>query len=127
MFFPVFKHKLALGKLMIVYPQLKRNLGGSISMYRLLIGLLIAISCLSANAFLQRAYGQLPEAVKIVYTTQNISAGQIIAASMVEERQMPPDKIPPDAVRSGADAVGRVAKTAIQKGQILSKNDIKER
>jgi flagella basal body P-ring formation protein FlgA len=106
---------------------LGRNLGGSTSMQRLLIGLLIAISFLSTNAFLQKAYGQLPEAVKIVYTTQNIQAGQIIAASMIEERQMPPDKIPPDAVRSGADAVGRVAKTALQKGQMLSKSDIKER
>jgi len=95
-------------------------------MRRLLAVLLIGMIGLSTQAFCQEAYGQMQQvAGKVVYATQNIAAGQPIGATALEERQMPAENIPPDAVRSVKDAVGHFATNEIPKGRMLSKNDLK--
>jgi flagella basal body P-ring formation protein FlgA len=107
--------------LRIVYPKPVRKEPEGMKSLR--VGLLAGIMCLSLGTSVQQAYSQ--DAGKIVYATQNIPEGHPVAATALEERNMPPDKIPPDAVRSVKEAAGKIATTKISKGQIVSKNDLK--
>ena len=94
-------------------------------MKKLMVSFLIAgISFAMSN--LQQVSAQLDKAAgKIVYAVQDIPEGKPISATALEERQIPSDKIPTDAVRSVSEAAGKTAKYGISKGQIVSKHDLK--
>lgn len=66
-----------------------------------------------------------PNKGKVVYAIKNISAGKIISAEAIEEREMPVDKVPVDLVDSASFVVGKVAKIEIKAGQVICLHDLR--
>jgi pilus assembly protein CpaB len=60
----------------------------------------------------------------VVYATKDIPEGQPVPSEALEERSIPADRVPMDAVTSAALASGRVAKYGITSGQIVSLHDL---
>jgi len=105
-------------------------------MNRLVVGLLVGNICLSLGTLLPQAYGQslsgagtrsAETMVMVVFATQNIERGQVIGASVLEARQMDAARRPADAVNTVKDAVGKVAKYGIVKGQLVCTHDLQAR
>lgn len=60
----------------------------------------------------------------VVYAIKDIPEGQPIPSEAVEERSIPRDRAPMDALTTAALADGRVAKYSIPAGQIISSHDL---
>jgi len=60
----------------------------------------------------------------VVYAIKDIAEGEKIPSEMLEERNVPADKQPQDALTSSTLAAGRIAKYGISAGQIVSQHDL---
>lgn len=103
----------------------------------LVLVIAVAVLGLCAWAFVNKAqggydrylreYGGVGDVVMnvhalVVCATRDIPAGRKIGTDSVEERELDSKRVPPEPVKSLSAVVGRTAKRAISKGEIITES-----
>lgn len=81
---------------------------------RALLGIAVAFGLIAGTIY----YASL-QRVAVVVAAHNLDADKPIAPDDVTVRELPPDAVPPGALRSPDDAIGRVPRAPQWPGQIL--------
>lgn len=64
------------------------------------------------------------EVGRVVYANKDITAGSMIRASALEEKDIPKSQIPQDALTGGTIAAGRIARVEIKSGQLVCRHHL---
>jgi pilus assembly protein CpaB len=90
----------------------------------LIVGTLAIVSGLSAMFLVSalrkpQTTGQVIERGQVIFANADVKPGEEVVETSLEIREVPKTDIPEDAIRTAADALGRAAKTQIDKGDML--------
>jgi pilus assembly protein CpaB len=103
-------------------------------MILLIVGLAVVVAMVINNQVGQQTHeleaqkaaleAKMSQKATVVYATKDIQEGATISSDALEEKQVDASTKPVDALESSGMAVGRIAKTSIAVGNIVSAHDL---